>query len=137
MEKVISFVVLFFVASISFAQEGVKVSGNSVSTTEIAPVWPGCDSAKDTKACFNKMLGQHVRENFKYPKNDKGQFLRGKATISMVINKDGQVEVTSIEGPEPKINAAAKDMIMKMPKMKPGTLGGKPTPIKYTIPLNF
>ena len=137
MYKVISFVVLFFVASISFAQEGVKVSGNSVSTKEIAPVWPGCADAKDTKACFNKMLGQHVRENFKYPKNDKGQFLRGKATISMVINKEGQVEVTSIEGPEPKINEAAREMIMKMPKMKPGMLAGKPTPIKYTIPLNF
>ena len=130
MEKVISFVVLFFVASISFAQEGVKVSGNSVSTTEIAPVWPGCENSKDTKACFNKMLGQHVRENYKYPKNSKGEFLRGKAIISMVIKKEGMVEVTSIEGKDAKINAAAKEMIMKMPKMKPGSLAGKPTPIE-------
>ena len=80
---------------------------------------------------------EHVKANYKYPKNKKGEFIRGKVTVSMTVNEEGDVVVNSVEGKYPEINAEAKRMVEKMPKMTPGKKGGKAAAIKYTIPFNF
>ncbi|APG60312.1 energy transducer TonB [Christiangramia salexigens] len=120
-----------------FAQEGIEVKGNKITIKESAPVWPGCEGNEDLDACFNKMLMQHVRKTYKYPKNEKGEFIRGKATVSMIVNEKGKVVVKSVEGKYPAINKEAKRMVEAMPTMIPGTKAGKPTSISYKIPLNF
>ncbi|MDT0689189.1 energy transducer TonB [Salegentibacter sp. F188] len=135
--KKILVVLLLFTGSISLAQEGVKVDGSKVTVKETAPVWPGCENSEDQKQCFNQKLMQHIKENYKYPRNEAGDFLRGKATIALAINEKGSVVVRSVKGENSQINAAAETMIKKIPKMKPGMRGGKPTSIKYTIPLTL
>ena len=120
-----------------FSQEDVEVKGNTITVKETAPVWPGCEDSDDKKSCFNSMLMKHIKENYKYPKNDKGEYIRGKATISMEVTEKGNVVVTKVEGDNPKVNAAAKKMIMEIPRMTPGHAAGKPRSIKYTIPLTF
>ncbi len=119
----------------SFAQDEVK--GNTVTMRETAPVWVGCEDSKDKKACFNKSLMQHIRENIKYSKNDKGEYIRGKATVSMVVNEEGNVVVNSVESKYPELKTEAKRLMESIPTMTPGKLGGKPKAIKYTIPLTF
>lgn len=132
------FIIAFlFIGFTSFAQEDVKVKGNTITIRETAPIWPGCEKTKDSKTCFNQNLMQHVKENYKYPRNKDGKFIRGKATITMLINKEGKVEVQSVKGPQPKVNEAARAMIMKLPTMIPGRRGADKTSIKYTIPLNL
>ena len=64
MKKLI-FAAFLFVTSLGLAQEGVSVKGNTLSTREIAPVWPGCEgSEKEKKDCFNKKLVEHLREYY-------------------------------------------------------------------------
>jgi len=121
----------------SFAQDDVSVKGNTVNMKETAPVWKGCEDAADTKACFNKMLMQHIRENIKYSKNDKGEYIRGKATVSMKVNEEGNVVVNSVESKYPELKKEAKRLMESIPTMTPGKLAGKPKAIKYTIPLTF
>ncbi len=128
---------LVFTGIQAFAQEGVKVEGNRITIKESAPVWPGCEDNSDKDSCFNKMFMQHLKKTYKYPKNDQGEYIRGKATVSLEINEKGKAVVKSVEGEHPEINAAVKKMVEAMPTMKPGMRGGKPTSIKYTIPLNF
>ncbi|MDT0641482.1 energy transducer TonB [Zunongwangia sp. F363] len=135
--KKILIVFMFLAASAGFAQEGVKVEGNKITVKESAPVWPGCEDSNETKKCFNAKLMQHIRENYKYPKNDDGDFIRGKAVVKLEIDESGEVVVKAVEGDNPKVNQAAESMIKKIPKMKPGTRGGKPASIKYTIPLTL
>lgn len=130
-------IAFLFTGFLGFAQEDVKVEGNTVTAKETAPIWPGCEDSDDKKACWNENFMEHVKKNYKYPKNDKGEYIRGKATISMEITEKGNVVVTKVEGDNPKVNAAAKKMIMSMPKMTPGRLAGKPRAIKYTIPLTL
>ncbi len=130
-------IVCMLIGFSGFSQEDVEVKGNTVTVKESAPVWPGCEDSKDQKACFNKMLMQHIKETYKYPKNEKGEYIRGKATVSMEVNEKGKVVVHSVEGKYPKINQEAKRMMEAIPKMTPGRKGGKPTSIKYTIPLTF
>lgn len=104
---------------------------------QTSPVWPGCENAEDVKKCFNQKLSQHVRENYEYPQNDAGEYIRGKVTISFDINENGEVVVNSIEGSEPQVNQAAKEMILKIPKMEPGTLNGEVDSRTFTVPFNF
>ncbi len=121
----------------SFAQEDVSVKDNKVTMKETAPVWKGCEDSGDKKACFNKMLSKHIKENIKYSKNDKGEYIRGKATVSMEVNEDGKVVVNEVNGKSPVLNKEAKRLMESIPPMTPGKLGGKPRAIKYTIPLTF
>ena len=129
-------IALFFATGFGFAQE-TSVEGNTVTSKQTAPVWPGCEEEADKKACFNQKLMSHVRENYVYPKNAEGEYLRGKVTIKMEVNEEGNVVVKSVEGAKPKVNAAATQMVEKMPKMQPGTRDGKPSAVGYTIPLTL
>ncbi|APG60311.1 TonB family protein [Christiangramia salexigens] len=104
---------------------------------QTSPVWPGCEGSEDVKKCFNQKLSKHVQENYEYPKNDAGEYVRGKVTISFQIDENGEVAINSIEGPEPKVNQAAREMIKKIPDMKPGTLNGEPDARNFTVPFNF
>lgn len=138
MKKYILISAIFFFTSLSYAQEGVKVEGNSVSTREIAPVWPGCEGSElSSKDCFNKKLNLHIKENFKYPRDSKGGFIRGKSTISFSINEIGKVDEVSATGPEKAVNKEAARIVKLFPKMNPGHNGGKPIKVQYTMAFNF
>ena len=138
MKKFILVSAIFLFTSLSYAQEGVKVAGNSVSTREIAPVWPGCEGSElSSKDCFNKKLNLHIKENFKYPRDSKGGFIRGKSTISFCIDENGKVADVSAVGPEKAVNQEAVRIVKLFPKMKPGTGGGKPKKIQYKMAFNF
>jgi len=135
--KKLFIIAMMFIGFTSFAQDDVSVKGNKVSMKETAPVWSGCEDVGDKKACFNKMLMQHIRENIKYSKNDKGEYIRGKATVSMKVNEEGTVVVNSVESKHPELKKEAKRLLESIPTMTPGKLGGKPKAIKYIIPLTF
>lgn len=123
---------------ITQAQEGVDVKGNTVSAREIAPVWPGCEGTEiQKKKCFQEKLVQHLKANYKFPKDSEGNFIRGKATVSFNINEKGEVEILAVEGPKKELNEEAKRIILAIPKMKPGELAGKPIAIKYKVPFTF
>ena len=104
---------------------------------QTSPVWPGCENAEDVKKCFNQKLSQHVSKNYEYPQNEAGEYVRGKVTISFDINEEGEVVVNSIKGDKPKVKEAAREMIMKIPKMEPGTLNGEADSRTFTVPFNF
>ena len=132
------FVLFLCCGSIAFAQEGVSVKGNSLSTREIAPVWPGCSGSEaEKKACFKEKMVQHMKSNYHFPKDTSGNFIRGKAVVSFEINEQGKVEILSVEGPKKELNEEAKRIVLAIPKMEPGQLAGKPRAVKYKMPFNF
>ena len=120
------------------AQEGVNVKDNSVSTKDIAPVWPGCEKdAAASKDCFNKKLNEHIKKNFKYPKNAKGELIRGRTVLAFSIDEKGIIKDIKAEGPHKEINEEAIRITKLFPKMKPGMRGGKSVSINYKMPFNF
>lgn len=127
-----------FLPFLTFAQEGVKVKGNTITTKEIAPVWPGCETSdKSSKDCLHDKLNLHIKENFKYPRDSQGKFIRGKSVISFSIDANGEVKDISAEGEYREINEEAIRIVKLFPKMKPGQRGGKPISVKYKMPFNF
>ncbi|HET8810296.1 MAG TPA: energy transducer TonB [Flavobacteriaceae bacterium] len=131
-------ILFVLVSTVGFAQEGVTTEGNTLTMREIAPVWPGCEGSEAKKQkCFNEKLALHISENFDfsngYTPADKGT----RILVNMVINKEGEAEIKSIEGGSEALQKEAKRVILLLPKMKPGSIGGKPTSIKYTVPFSF
>ena len=136
MKKLILVTVFAIFTSFSYAQEGVKVGGNSVSTKEIAPVWPGCENSKETSMdCFNKQLNAHIKKNFKYPKDSQGGIVRGKTVLSFCIDETGKVKDIKADGDYKEINEEAIRIVKLFPEMKPGNRGGKAVSINYKMPL--
>ncbi|MGW1453678.1 MULTISPECIES: energy transducer TonB [Salegentibacter] len=135
--KKLMFCFFLLTGSFAFAQDDVNVEGNTVTVREKAPVWPGCESSEDLKNCFNQKLMEHVKNNYKYPRNDKGEFIRGKVVVKMHVDEEGKTVVNSVKGDQKPVIAAVENMLKKIPEMKPGTRGGKPTKISYTLPLNL
>ena len=137
MKKLLLLLFLFSAGS-GFAQEGVKISGNTVTTKETPPIWPGCEETeKPSKVCFKEKLTQHLKETYKFPKDAAGNYIRGKAVVSFVIDKEGKPVVTKVEGPKKELNEEAKRIILAIPKMQPGQLAGKPTEVSYKVPFTF
>lgn len=121
---------LFFVACFLFS--GMAFS----QAQQTSPIWPGCENAEDASACFNQKLSEHVQKNYEYPM-EGNEYVRGKVKISFDIDENGEVVVNSVEGSEPKVNEAARVMIMKIPKMQPGTLQGEPDARTFTVAYNL
>jgi periplasmic protein TonB len=131
-------IAFLLISGITFSQENVKVSGNTITTKEVAPIWPGCEKSDLTPDdCFNKQLMQHIKENYKYPRDAKGGLIRGKTTLTFFINEKGGVSDVFATGPKKAINEEAIRIVKLFPKMKPGHRAGKPVSIKYTMPFNF
>lgn len=138
MKKLILVVAVFFFTGLVFAQEGVKVSGNTITVKEIPPVWPGCEKSEiSSKDCFNQMVAKHIKENYKFPRDNDGEFIRGKTTVSFLIDEKGEVCNVTAEGPINKINQEAIRIVKYFPKMVPGNSGGKPISVKYKMPFTF
>lgn len=136
--KRILVIFLLLVGGTTFAQTGVKAEGNTLTTRDIAPVWPGCEGSEATKkTCFKQKLVEHLKANYTYARDAEGQIIRGKSVVSFNINEEGKVEILSVEGAKKELNAAAKEIILAIPQMKPGERAGKPVPIKYTVPFTF
>lgn len=138
MKNLILIIAFTFLPFLTFSQEGVEVKGNSITVKELAPVWPGCETSdKSPKDCLHEKLNLHIKENFKYPRDSQGKFIRGKSVISFSIDENGKVKDISAEGEHPEINQEAIRIVKLFPKMKPGQRGGKPIAVKYKMPFNF
>tara|TARA_Y100001963_G_scaffold141156_1_gene209022 strand:- start:745 stop:1158 length:414 start_codon:yes stop_codon:yes gene_type:complete len=136
--KNLLFTICLLVSFISCGQEHVKTEGNTVTVSEIAPVWPGCESpTNDQDDCFRKKFLELVKTTYKYPRKENGDFIRGKATIKMHIDEKGVAQIDKIETKEPEIKAALEKMLKELPKMTPGKRAGKSISIKYTIPVKL
>ena len=137
MKRLVLIAAVFLFTGVGFAQQGDSVKGNTVTVKEIAPVWPGCADSKSKDKCFNQKVNEFIKKNFKYQKNSAGQYIRGKATISFTVDKNGKVTDVTAEGPEKAINNEIKSVVESFPKMQPGTRAGKPVAITHKMVLNF
>lgn len=131
---------ILFSTTLFAQEEWGDVQKNTVTLKEIGPIWPGCEngSTADRDNCFNNKLANHIAKNFKYPAESYKNNDQGKVIVEFIINEQGLTEVKSVSGGTKALQEEAKRNILAMPKMaKPGMMGGKPRPIKFTVPFTF
>ncbi|MCG2461437.1 energy transducer TonB [Flavobacteriaceae bacterium F89] len=107
------------------------------SVIEEVPVFPGCENAKDKRTCFSEMMQKHIRKNFRYPEIAQEMGVQGMVMILFTIQKDGSIGNIRMRGPDKNLEAEARRIIEKLPKMSPGKQRGRPVSVPFSIPIRF
>ena len=104
---------------------------------EDVPIFPGCESESDKRACFQSMMQKHISKNFRYPEIAQEMGVQGRVSVMFTIQKDGSIGNVRMRGPDKNLEAEAKRIIDKLPKMTPGKQRGNAVRVPFSIPINF
>ena len=107
---------------------------------ENVPIFPGCEDAKNNeerKACFQRMVQEHVRRQFTYPPAALELGITGRVFVQFYINSKGEIDAIKTRGPDKLLEKEATRIVASLPKMTPGKQRGKPVSVPYSIPINF
>ncbi|MDB4291869.1 M56 family metallopeptidase [Maribacter sp.] len=113
---------------------------NAVPFAEVSqvPIFPGCEGAADTRACFQEAIRKHISKNFNYPKEAKEKGIQGRVTIMFLISEEGSISGILRRGPEKSLEDEAVRIISKLPKMQPGkNAKGEAVSVPFSIPITF
>lgn len=105
---------------------------------ESAPIFKGCERAKDKKKCMSEKIAKFVNRKFNTDlAGDLG--LNGRLRISTVfrINKNGDIVGVQARAPHPRLAKEAERVINLLPKMQPGKQRGVPVNVTYSLPIIF
>ena len=104
---------------------------------EDVPIFPGCEGAKDKRACFNEMIQKHIVKNFRYPEIAQEMGVQGRVNVMFTIQKDGSIGNIRYRGPDKNLEAEALRIIEKLPRMTPGKQRGRAVRVPFSIPITF
>ncbi|TMM58262.1 energy transducer TonB [Maribacter algarum] len=104
---------------------------------ENVPVFPGCESESNKRACFNKMMQKHISKNFRYPEIAQEMGVQGRVSVMFTIQKDGSIGNVRMRGPDKNLEKEAARIISKLPRMTPGKQRGRAVRVPFSIPITF
>ena len=83
-------------------------------------------------------LLRFIRSNLRYPRIAQDNGIHGKVYVNFIVERDGSVSnARVINRIDPSLDNEALRVINLLPKWKPGTQGGKPVRVSYSVPINF
>ena len=106
----------------------VKKESTPYVVVEKMPYFPGGDGE----------LLRALSESIKYPESAKAEKISGRVIIRFIVSDAGKVEAPSIlRGVDPRLDAAALNAVLALPKFNPGTQNGVPVNVWYMVPVTF
>ena len=121
---------------VPFDEDYLKDPKNLIVIDEV-PVFPGCESVKNRKICFQKKMKEHIVKHYRYPKKAARNNISGRVNIMFIIEKDGSIKyIRTFGAPEILMNEARR-IIQKLPKMSPGKQSNKTVRVPFSIPITF
>lgn len=103
-------------------------AGKVYKQVEKMPQYPGGEAE------LMKYVATHIR----YPEAAAKAQTQGRVVAQFVVEKDGSIgDVNVIRSVSPECDEEAKRVIKSLPKFTPGTVGGKPVAVWYTLPITF
>ncbi|MGO4913280.1 energy transducer TonB [Leeuwenhoekiella sp. W20_SRS_FM14] len=118
-----------------------EVETFSVMGVEVVPIYPGCeglDSNAARKACLQEKLNSFIGKNFDTSLGEQyGLSGMNKVDVQFTIDEFGNVVNLQSRAPHKALEAEAKRVMNKLPKMKPGTQQGKKVRVIYYQPIKF
>lgn len=107
---------------------------------ENVPIFPGCETMKNNeerRACFQKMVQQHVKKEFNYPPTAIELGIQGKVYVQFVIDGKGYITHIRTRGPDANLEQEASRIVASLPQMTPGMQRGRAVKVPYSIPITF
>lgn len=105
-----------------------KTKETVIEYAEIMPKFPGGNNA----------LGKFLSSNMRYPKKAQEDGVQGRVVVSFDVDVDGKTINPQIKKRlSRECDLEAIRLVEMMPKWEPGTQGGKPVKVRYTMPITF
>ncbi|WP_419213689.1 TonB family protein [Maribacter sp. X9] len=101
------------------------------------PVFPGCESAADKRACFNDKIQLHISKNFSYPMEAQKAGIQGRVSVMFKIDSNGLVQNIESKGTNKLLTDEVERIIQRLPQMSSGKSEGKNVNVVYSIPVDF
>lgn len=119
--------------------QNVKIKATDAKSKSMQPdiILGGISDSNETMPDFPGGLtafASFLSKNIHYTKSMKS----GRVFISFTVNKDGALNNFKIERGINLVNDNEAIRVLKLsPRWKPGTLNGKPTSLRYILPISF
>jgi protein TonB len=109
---------------------------------EQPPIYPGCEKYKDKKdklkQCMSKKIERFINRKFdKSIAEDLGATGIITINVQFIVGKDGKVKNILARSRYKELEMEAKRVISQLPRMQPGQQRGKPTNVRYNLPIKF
>ncbi len=107
---------------------GSGTSKKVLDMAEFMPEFPGGE-----EALFN-----FLRNNIRYPRQDREIGISGVVYVSFVVNVNGVIDDIKINrSPSTGLSEEVIRVVSKMPNWKAGIQGGQKVPVRYNLPVKF
>jgi len=114
--------------TIELQNENVREKDDIYVTPEKMPQYPGGEME----------LRKFIATNLNYPEEARAQKAEGVVIVRFVINTKGKIEdVEILQRVHPAIDAEVLRIVGKLEQFIPGSEGGKPVDVYYTLPITF
>ncbi len=114
-----------------------KISDTELEGPEVEEVFQVAKKMPEFPGGEKKMYEYFVKK-LRYPEVARDNNIQGKVYVSFVVSKDGSLkDIKILRGIGYGCDEEVIRMILLMPKWKPGTQGGKPVRVRYTLPVSF
>lgn len=113
---------------------------NVYTKVDVKPRFPGCeDQAKEKRAaCATSKMFKFIRENIRYPEAAKTEGKEGRAVISFIVDKSGEIrEVKLVKDPGSGMGEEALRIVESFSPWTPGIYEGNKVHVQYLIPVTF
>lgn len=81
---------------------------------------------------------EFFKKNMKYPAECEENGISGRVLVKFTVDEKGAiVDPFILKSAHPLLDAEALRLVKAMPKWTPGEDGGKPTAVKYVLPVTF
>ena len=124
--------------TVKFTNVYKDVDVKTVPEDDEDKVYQVCEKAPEFPGGMDAMM-KYLYENIKYPAEAEAAGKDGRAIVQFIVKKDGSignVEIIRSSG-DNSLDTEAIRVIASMPKWNPGTQGGKPVNVKFTLPVVF
>ncbi|NPA43156.1 MAG: energy transducer TonB [Chlorobi bacterium] len=120
-------------------EEDVEVAFDFI---EQPPIYPGCEKyahdKEKLKDCMSKKIQKFINRKFDTSiAEDLGATGVIVIQVQFVVDKDGRVKDIRARSRYKELELEAKRVISQLPRMKPGEQRGRPTKVRYNLPIKF
>jgi len=123
---------------INIIQEGQEEENIPLALIDESPIYPGCETATDTKSCLTKNISDFVSENFDKSFASKlGVSGKIRIFLQFTIDKNGDITDVKARAPHPKLEKEAISVMKRIPKMKPSIHQAQKVNVIYALPISF
>ena len=109
------------------------------SIIEDKPQYPGCTGNKEEQSkCLEDKIRDFVFSKFNTELGSElGLSGKQKIFVQFTIDKNGNIADVMARAPHKRLEAEAIRVVGLLPKMTPGKQRGRPTGVKYQLPITF